>query len=127
MLGEARCAQLMQRARLRSAGALPPAELLRLATLDGARALGVDGVAGSLEPGRHADLCAVRVTAPHTGPIHDPCAALLLAARGSDVVLTAVKGRVLFRDGRYLTLDVQGLRSRVEEIGERLRRARDAG
>jgi hypothetical protein len=38
-----------------------------------------------------------------------------------------VKGRVLFRDGRYLTLDVQGLRSRVEEIGERLRRARDAG
>jgi cytosine/adenosine deaminase-related metal-dependent hydrolase len=127
MLGEARCAQLMQRARLRSAGALPPAALLRLATLDGARALGVDGVAGALEPGRHADLCAVRVTAPHTGPIHDPCASLLLAARGSDVVLTAVKGRVLFRDGRYLTLDVQGLRSRVEEIGERLRRARDAG
>jgi cytosine/adenosine deaminase-related metal-dependent hydrolase len=125
MLEEARCAQLMQRARLGSAGALPAAELLRLATLDGARTLGLDGLAGTLEPGMHADLCAVRLSAPHAGPVHDPCSALLLAARGADVVLTAVKGRVLYREGRYLSLDVQGLRSRIDEIGARLRNARD--
>jgi cytosine/adenosine deaminase-related metal-dependent hydrolase len=125
MLEEARCAQLMQRSRLRSAGALPPDRLLRLVTIDGARALGCDARTGSLEPGKDADLCAVRITAPHTGPVHDPLAALLLAARGADVVLTVVKGRVLYRDGRFLSLDVGTLRSRLDEIGSRLRRARD--
>jgi cytosine/adenosine deaminase-related metal-dependent hydrolase len=125
MLEEARCAQLMQRSRLRSAGALPPERLLRLITIDGARALGCDSRTGSLEPGKDADLCAVRITAPHTGPVHDPLAALLFAARGADVMLTAVKGTVLYRDGRCLTLDVDRLRPRLDEIGSRLRRARD--
>jgi cytosine/adenosine deaminase-related metal-dependent hydrolase len=125
MLEEARCAQLMQRSRLQSAGALPPERLLRLITSDGARALGCDSRTGSLEPGKDADLCAVRITAPHTGPVHDPLATLLLAARGADVVLTVVKGRVLYRDGRFLSLDVGTLRSRLDEIGSRLRRARD--
>jgi cytosine/adenosine deaminase-related metal-dependent hydrolase len=124
MLEEARCAQLVQRARLRTASALPPERLLRLATLDGARVLGF-GTTGALEAGSDADLCAVRITAPHTGPVHDPHAALVLAARGADVVLTAVKGRVLYRDGRFLTLDATGLRARMEAIGGRLRHARD--
>jgi cytosine/adenosine deaminase-related metal-dependent hydrolase len=124
MLEEARCAQLVQRARLRTASALPPERLLRLATLDGARVLGF-GTTGSLEAGSDADLCAVRITAPHTSPVHDPHAALVLAARGADVILTVVKGRVLYRDGLFLTLDATGLRARMEAIGGRLRQARD--
>src|SRR5690606_35846861 len=82
LLEEARVAQLMQRARLRSAGALDAAKLLRMLTLEGARALGLDSRTGSLEAGKDADLCAVRIGAPHTVPVHEPAAALLFSTRG---------------------------------------------
>lgn len=124
MLEEARTAQLLQRARLRSATALPPALLLRLATIEGARALGCADRAGSLEIGKDADLCAVRIAAPHTRPVADPVATLFLSARGSDVMLTVVRGARLYRDGQFATIDPEPLRSRIDEIGARLLAAR---
>jgi cytosine/adenosine deaminase-related metal-dependent hydrolase len=126
MLEEARVAQLMQRARLRSSGALTASRLLRLATLDGARALGLESRIGSLEPGKDADLCAVAMEAAHTRPVHDPVATLLLSARGADVVLTVVRGTPVYRAGRSLTLDADPLRARVDDFADRLRRARHA-
>jgi cytosine/adenosine deaminase-related metal-dependent hydrolase len=91
-----------------------------MVTLDGARALGLAGRTGSLEPGKDADLCAVALDRPHTLPVHDPYAALVHAARGTDVVLTVVRGRTLYRDGRHLTLDVPALRQRLEAESARL-------
>jgi cytosine/adenosine deaminase-related metal-dependent hydrolase len=126
MLEEARIAQLMQRARLGSAAALPAERLLRLVTLDGARVLGTAARTGSLEPGKDADFCAVALHAPHTRPVIDPVATLFMSARGSDVVLTAVRGAVLYRDGRHTGQESAGLGAAIEEIGERLRAARDA-
>jgi len=122
---EARMAQLFQRARHRSASVLSAAELLRLATLDGARVLGLDDRIGSLEPGKDADLCAVSFAGAHIVPVHDPTSALFHAARAPDVVLTAVRGRVLYRDGRVLSIDVDALRPRVDTLAERLNRARN--
>jgi cytosine/adenosine deaminase-related metal-dependent hydrolase len=126
MLEEARTAHLLQRARLRSPTVLPADQLLRLMTLDGARALGLDSRVGSLEPGKDADLCAVRVTAPHTIPVIDPLTTLLHSARGSDVILTAVRGRLLFRDGRQLTLDGGPMRPVMDRMAARLAAARDS-
>ena len=124
LLEEARTAQLLQRARLRTAAALPPERLLRLITIDAARALGMDTHIGSLEVGKDADMCAVRVTAPHVRPMVDPVAALVLSARGSDVVLTLVAGQVLYRGGQHQTLGPDALRDRIDELGGRLRAAR---
>jgi cytosine/adenosine deaminase-related metal-dependent hydrolase len=126
MMEEARMAHLLQRARLRSPTVLPADQLLRLMTLDGARALGLDSRVGSLEPGKDADLCAVRVTAPHTIPVIDPLTTLLHSARGSDVILTAVRGRLLFRDGRQLTLDSGPIRPMLDQMAARLAAARDS-
>ncbi len=123
LLEEARTAQIVQRARLRSSGALPGSELLRLVTIDGARALGLEQRIGSLERGKDADLCAVRLDAPHTVPAPDIENALFHEARGSDVVLTMVQGRVLF-DGQLHTLDQNDLADRVRGIAERLQCAR---
>ncbi|HEX7052185.1 MAG TPA: amidohydrolase family protein [Longimicrobiales bacterium] len=123
---EGRLAQILQRARLRDATALPADRLLRLATLDGARALGLDARIGSLEPGKDADLCAVSFAGAHTVPLHDPASTLFHAARGADVLLTVVQGCILFREGAVLTLDAAALRSRVEAVAARLRAARDA-
>jgi 5-methylthioadenosine/S-adenosylhomocysteine deaminase len=123
MLEEARIAQLLQRARLCSAGALTAPELLRMLTLDGARALGLDARTGSLEVGKDADMCAVRIDAPHTLPLHDPASALLFSTRGSDVILTVVRGQVLYHDGRFFTLDPEPLRDRLHAGAARMRAA----
>jgi cytosine/adenosine deaminase-related metal-dependent hydrolase len=121
LLEEARIASILHRARLASHDHLAADELLRLCTLDGARALGLDGRIGTLEPGKDADLCAVSLAAPHARPVHDPAAAVVHAARGSDVVLAAVRGRVLQRNGEVLTVDVRSLAAALEDAAERLR------
>lgn len=121
LLEEARTAQLLQRATLHSADAFPSAQLLRMATLDGARALGLDGVIGSLEPGKEADLCAIAFDRPHIAPVHDPAAALVHAARASDVIMTAVRGRVLWWKGEARTIDAARVERGVAEMAARLR------
>ncbi|HEX5724461.1 MAG TPA: amidohydrolase family protein [Longimicrobiaceae bacterium] len=123
LLEEARIASLLQRARLAAHDLLPAAELLRLCTLEGARALRLDDRVGTLEPGKDADLTAVSFAAPHVRPVHDPVAALFHAARGTDVVLTVVCGRVLYRGGQVLTLDEGRVRAAAEASAERVRRA----
>jgi 5-methylthioadenosine/S-adenosylhomocysteine deaminase len=81
-------------------------ELLRLATLGGAEALDLADRVGSLRPGKDADLIAVRLDGVHVRPVHDPAAALIHAARASDVEWTMVRGRTLYRSGRWTTLEV---------------------
>jgi 5-methylthioadenosine/S-adenosylhomocysteine deaminase len=82
-------------------------DVLALATIDGARALGLGDRVGSLEAGKAADLVVVDQGGPHHAPAaeHDAYAALVHAARPSDVRMTMVAGRVLFRDGQWTTLD----------------------
>ncbi len=121
LLEEARCAALLHRAADRSSTLLPPAELLELCTLGGARALGLADRVGTLEAGKDADLCAVSFAGAHVRPVHDPLAALFHAARGSDVVLTVVAGRVCYRAGKVMTLDERALRPRIDAAAERLR------
>jgi cytosine/adenosine deaminase-related metal-dependent hydrolase len=121
LLEEARFAALLQRATHHRFDLLGPDDLLRLCTLDGATALGWEGQLGSLEPGKAADLCAVALSGPHVRPVHHPVAALFHSARGSDVVLTVVGGRVVYRDGMVMTLDVEAFGAGVEGAAARLR------
>jgi 5-methylthioadenosine/S-adenosylhomocysteine deaminase len=123
LLEEARIASVVHRGQLASHEILSPADLLRLCTLDGAVALGIDARVGTLEPGKDADLCAVSLAGPHVRPVHDPVAAVFHAARASDVILTAVKGRVLFRDGVLATLDEAAISDAVDEAAARVRTA----
>jgi 5-methylthioadenosine/S-adenosylhomocysteine deaminase len=82
-------------------------DVLALATRDGARALGLGDRVGSLEAGKLADLCVLDVTAPHHAPHEqaDPYTTVVHAARATDVRATVVAGRVLYRNGRWSTLD----------------------
>ncbi len=105
IFAEARFAALAQRSVRRDSQLLRPEELLRLATLDGADALGLAHRIGSLEPGKQGDIIAVRLRKAHSTPPGDPVAALFHSAHASDVVLTMVGGRVLYSDGAFTTLD----------------------
>jgi len=86
---------------------LAPAEVLALATCDGARALGLGDRIGSLEPGKLADVIVLDARGAHHGPMaeRDPYAGIVHSGRGADVRLTVVQGRVLYRDGAWTTLD----------------------
>ncbi len=123
MIEEARTAQLMQRVAQQSPSVLPPRTLLRLATIDGARALGLEQQIGSLDIGKDADLCAITLDRVHAQPVYDPVAAVFLAGRGSDCVLTVVRGRAIYENGVHTTLDVSRLRGRMDTLAARIRAA----
>lgn len=84
---------------------LPAAEVIRMATLDGARALGLGERIGSLEPGKQADLIRLSLDGPHLHPVYDVYAMLVFAAQAADVRDTMVAGRWLMRDRQVATLE----------------------
>jgi 5-methylthioadenosine/S-adenosylhomocysteine deaminase len=77
---------------------------LEMATIGGARALGMSSQIGSLEPGKRADVIVVGMTAARQTPMYDPVSHLVYTTRGDDVQTTIVNGLVLMRDRRVLTL-----------------------
>ena len=85
---------------------ITPAETLRAATLAGALAQG-RGDCGVLKKGAKADLIVLDTALPHMKPVHDLATNVVYSASGSDVVLTMCDGRVLYRDGLYLTVDIE--------------------
>jgi len=85
--------------------AVPARAALDLATRGGARALGMEQLVGSLEPGRRADLITVSVAAARQTPLYDPVSHLVYTTRGDDVRTTIVNGKVLMRDRKVRTLD----------------------
>ena len=110
---EARLASLLAKISTGNAGSLPESRALELATLGGARALGLDSVTGSLEPGKSADLIAIDLSAPRFLPVYDPMAQLVHTGAGSAVTHVWVRGRGLLEDGRLTTIDEAALRARV--------------
>jgi 5-methylthioadenosine/S-adenosylhomocysteine deaminase len=86
--------------------ALAARDVLRLATIEGARTLGMDAVTGSLAPGKRADLIVVSVDAPNLGVLTDPARLLVTAAHPGNVHTVIADGQVLKHDGRLTGYDV---------------------
>jgi len=84
---------------------MPAREVVRMATIEGARVLGMDGRIGSLEPGKQADLIRINTAAPRMQPIYDPYATLVFSAMPVDVGDVMVAGRWLMRGRIVLTLE----------------------
>lgn len=95
---------------------------IRLATIHGARALGMEHEIGSLEPGKRADIIAVDLSSsPHMVPTADPYSALVHTANQKDVLATMTGGRIVFDRGAYLVEDKERALARAQEIRDRLR------
>jgi 5-methylthioadenosine/S-adenosylhomocysteine deaminase len=99
---------------------LPAPEAVRLATLGGAKALGLGTEIGSLETGKRGDVIAVDVTPLHTIPTGSPWSQIAYAAKSCDVRHVAVDGNVVVRDRELLTLDISKVRSRAVDAATRL-------
>ncbi|WP_030526190.1 amidohydrolase family protein [Phycicoccus jejuensis] len=100
--------------------------VLRAATIDGARALGLGDVVGSVEVGKRADLVLLDLEKPHLTPVHDVHALLVFAAGRADVTDVLVDGEVVVRDGRSTRVDTPALLARAREVGASARAAAEA-
>jgi len=105
MVREMKLAAVIQKARLLDPRAMPAADVLRMATLNGARAMGMESQVGSIEVGKRADLVLIDLKKPHLVPFTDIISNIVYSAMGSDVDTVLVDGKVLVRGGEALTLD----------------------
>jgi 5-methylthioadenosine/S-adenosylhomocysteine deaminase len=103
--------------------AVPARKALEMATIDGARALGMDREIGSLEAGKRADVIAVSMTSPRQTPMYDPLSHLVYVTRGDDVRTTIVNGRVLMRDRKVLTLDEPRVLNEARALADKVKAA----
>jgi 5-methylthioadenosine/S-adenosylhomocysteine deaminase len=94
-----------------------------MATIDGARALGMDREIGSVEAGKRADVIAVSMASARQTPMYDPLSHLVYVTRGDDVRTTIVNGRVLMRDRKVLTLDESRVLSEARALADKVKAA----
>ena len=92
--------------------ALLPQDVLAMATREGAKALGRQ--TGRIAPGYVADLILVDFTRPHLTPCHSVMDNLVYAAHGSDVVMNMARGKIIYKDGTFLTLDLEKIQAEVK-------------
>jgi 5-methylthioadenosine/S-adenosylhomocysteine deaminase len=110
-------------AKLHKAKSLDPtvmdaSTVLKMATIRGARALGLDPIIGSLETGKKADLIIVDTNKPHLTPMYNPVSHLVYAVIGSDVSTSIINGAVVMNDGRLKTMDLKAVMDDVNRIAK---------
>lgn len=120
LLEEMRSAALLQKVATGDPLALPSFKALRMATAEGARALGLAGDTGMLKPGMKADLILVDFRRPHLYPQHDLYAHLVYSAQSADVDTVIIDGRVVMERRRVLTMDEEEVMAGAERCARRL-------
>jgi 5-methylthioadenosine/S-adenosylhomocysteine deaminase len=118
---EMRLGLLIQRANMGEDKFMSARQFVKMATLDAARALGLDDQIGSLEPGKQADIIAVDLSKSHQIPTHYPYSALVHTANQENVLATMVAGRFLYEDRTWHSMDRDRLYARAEEMRMKLR------
>jgi 5-methylthioadenosine/S-adenosylhomocysteine deaminase len=94
---------------------LPATAAVEMATIRGARALGMDKEIGSLEAGKRADLISIRLDQPNAVPLYNVYSQMVYALKGSDVEDVMVNGRLVVRDARALTLNAAAIEAKARE------------
>ena len=110
-----RAAALSSRSAAGDADALPAPAALMMATVCGARAQGRAAECGMLKEGMDADIVLVDFSAPHLMPCHNVLSGLVFSAKGGDVAMTMVRGKILYQNGHFPTIDLQNI---VQELTE---------
>ena len=108
-----RYAAMLERQTAGDADALPAPAVLMMATVCGARAQGREETCGMLKEGMDADVVLVDFTAPHLMPCHNVVSGLVFGAKGGDVAMTMVEGKILYQNGQFPTIDLKKV---VEEL-----------
>ncbi len=120
MISEMRTAALLAKTVANDASALPAQQALEMATINSARALGLDESIGSLETGKFADLTAVNLNSINSMPVYNPVSQLVYATQAAQVSHVWCAGQLLLQDGEFTKLDVQKVKSDTAQWQKKL-------
>ena len=119
MVEQMKVCALMQHARHLDPTRMPVERTLEMATINAAKALGLDAEIGSLEAGKRADIAVFDLRKPYIGVLHRPLTSFVAAGKGSDVRAVMVDGSVVYRDGKFARLaEPQRAIAEAERIGQ---------
>jgi 5-methylthioadenosine/S-adenosylhomocysteine deaminase len=119
MVEQMKVCALMQHVRHLDPTRMPVERTLEMATINGAKALGLDAEIGSLEVGKRADIAVFDLRRPHVGVLHRPLSSLVCAGKGTDARAVLVDGEVVYRNGQFAHLDdVAGAIGEAEKVGK---------
>ena len=127
LFSEMQTASLLAKAVSGDATSLGAHDTLRMATISGALALGWENEIGSLEPGKYADLIAVKINSISQQPLYNPASQLVYTNAGSHVTHSWVAGRKLLDDGQLQTIDEYSLIQKTEQWRNRIQGSNTAG
>jgi 5-methylthioadenosine/S-adenosylhomocysteine deaminase len=113
-------------AKIHKLSAMDPAVLdataiLRMATIEGAKVLGMAEIIGSLEAGKKADIIVVDTDKPHLTPMYSPVSHLVYSVKGNDVIHSIINGRLVMEERKLLTLDLEEISEIANEKSSRVR------
>lgn len=114
MFEEIKAAAIIHKAANLDPSLVPAPDAFAMATVNGAKAQGRENECGKLAVGFDADITMLDLDAPHLYPMHSLLSNVVFAARGSDVCMTMVRGRTLYENGEYKTVDVERARYEIE-------------
>ena len=128
MFNEMKNISMMYKIRYQDPEIMPAWRALRLATIEGARAIGLGDITGSLEPGKQADFIAVDLNIPSmqpvfTYPMRNIVPNLVYSARGHEVRLSVVDGKIILKDGKVLAVDEDDLMAEMQKYPDELGKA----
>jgi 5-methylthioadenosine/S-adenosylhomocysteine deaminase len=119
MVEQMKTCVLMQHVRHLDPSRMPVERTLEMATINAAKALGLEAEIGSLEAGKRADIAIFDLKKPYVGVLHRPLSSFICAGKGSDVSAVLVNGEVVYRDGKFARLaDSAGVIADAENIGK---------
>ena len=121
MMEEMDLAAKLQKVTTGDPQVLPALQAIEMATIRGARVLGLDKEIGSLETGKRADLITVRLDQPNAVPLYGVASQMVYALKGGDVRDAMVNGRLLLRDRRPLSLNAVEIMAKAEEFAAKVR------
>jgi 5-methylthioadenosine/S-adenosylhomocysteine deaminase len=118
MVEQMKVCSLMQHVRHLDPTRMPVERTLEMATINAAKALGLENEIGSLEAGKRADIAIFDLRKPYVGVLHRPLSSFVCAGKGSDARAVLVDGQVVYRDGAFARLaDGEGVIAEAEKAG----------
>lgn len=120
MFEEMKTAAYLQKVNTMEPGSITAYDILKMATIDGAKVLGMDDQIGSLEPGKKADMIFIKTDKLHMCPENDICANIVYSANGADVETVIIDGKIIMQNRKMINLDEKQVMKQVKKIAKRL-------
>lgn len=120
MFEEMKTAAYLQKVNTMEPTSINAYEILKMATIEGAKVLGLDNQIGSIEPGKKADLIFIKTDKIHLQPENDVCSNIVYSANGSDVEIVMIDGKVVMQHRKMTNLDEKEVIRHVKKIAKRL-------